>query len=342
MRALNRILYLCGFKITISRISVFILLVLPLTATGQVAVTTSIDTTHGFIGDQFHLTISVDHPTDYAVRYPSDIKNLGDFAVQDTGTSPKSNETNITYTLAVYDTGQYVIPSLEIRVQPADTAAAQLTFHSDSIKVAILPIVPPNATDLKDIKPLMSIPRGIPWRWIIVALIALTFIAGASWFYRRRRSAEAEPEMTPAERRRAAHEIAHRRLHIIEQADYPSRGAMKQHFSEVSETIREYFENRYFIGALEMTTTEVLGALPTSMLSEEIMERIRELLLLSDLVKFAKYHASGEEAEKVLHLAYEIIDTTKIELSLETEQTNNATEEESLMNRRTVNKGEPR
>ncbi|HKJ67392.1 MAG TPA: hypothetical protein VKA68_05510, partial [bacterium] len=118
--------------------------------------------------------------------------------------------------------------------------------------------------------------------------------------------------MTPEERRRSAHEIALRRLRDIRRAAYPARGAFKLHFSEVSETLRQYFEDRYFIPALEMTTTEVIRELPAYVSDDGLDQKIEALLSLSDLVKFAKYRPSVAEADRVLTHAFDIVENTKI------------------------------
>lgn len=317
-------------------------LALPFSASAQVAVSTHIDTTHGFVGDVFHLNIAVDHPPQYTVNFPTEIKNLGDFSVRNVQQKSTKNVSNISYSLAVYDTGNYTIPPVQFTVQPPDTSQTPLQFASDSVKVAILTLLPPNAKDLKDIKPLMALPRKIPWLWILLGAGILILAGILIWRMRSGKEKEAEPEMTPAERRQSAHERAYKRLRTIEKANYPGHGAMKQHFSEVSETIRAYFEDRYFIGALEMTTTEVLRELPANQISDSTMQTIRDVLALSDLVKFAKHEASLEEAKDVLSSAFEIVGDTKIIMTSAEEPESNLSDAEQQDTVPTENKGEPR
>jgi len=321
---------------------ILLIFVFPFTASAQVAVNTSIDTTNGFVGDIFHLNISVGHPPKYNVNFPAELKNLGNFSVRDVQQNTTKNISNITYSLAVYDTGKYIIPPVQFTVQPPDTSQKPLQFASDSVKVAILTLVPPDAKDLKDIKPLMDLPTRIPWLWIILGLVVSILVGITLWRLRKMEPKEAEPEMTPAERRQSAHERAYKRLRAIEKANYPSHGAMKQHFSEVSETIRAYFEDRYFIGALEMTTTEVLRELPTNQIADSTMQTVREVLSLSDLVKFAKHEASLEEAKDVLTEAHKIVDDTKIIMTSTEESESNSTDAEQKNTLPTENKGEPR
>lgn len=276
----------------------------------QVNLYTSIDTTRGFIGDVFHYQLEVDHPEGYTVHFPDSVTSLGDFSVRDISKEAKRTSSRITYALAVYDTGSYVIPSVGVTVNPPEAVADSLRFQSSQIPINILSLVPPDAKDLKDLKPLMAIPSRLPWLLALGSLAAV--VLGVVVWRKVRGGKESVSEITPEERRRAAHEVAFRRLAEIRAANYPDQGAFKQHFSEISETIRQYFEDRYFIPALEMTTIEVMRALPVQRLSDETSRLISTLLQQSDLVKFAKYLPNQQEAQKVLDDAFRIVDDTRL------------------------------
>lgn len=291
-------------------IFILILFLMPASLVSQVQLYTSIDTSRGFIGDLFHLRLETEHPRGYTVQYPDTISTLGSFTVRDISIDRENRSTSATYTITVYDTGRYIISSLPVQVKSPEEGAQPLNFQSSEIAINILSLVPPDAEELKDIKPLMRIPPRIPWLWILVAIVAIA-IAYYLWRRFRKRGKEGKPEISPRERRLNAHEIALRRLAEIRQADYPAQGAMKQHFSEISETLREYFENRFFIPALEMTTIEVMNELPAHVSDELIGRKIEGLLQLSDLVKFAKYYPTEQEANDVLADAFEIISATK-------------------------------
>ena len=317
-----------------------LLIILPNVLSAQTQLITSIDTTRGYIGDVFHLRLTIDHPKQSTVQYPADIKNLGEFSVRDIKGEPDADRTTIEYAIAAYDTGDHVIPPLSIQVQPPDSTEKPLTFRSDSLHIVILSLVPPDAQGLKDIKPLMEIPGTISWLWILAALLLVLILGGVFWWWKRRTPTEAEPEMTPEERRQSAHERAYARLREIEQKQYPQKGAMKDHFSEVSETIRAYFEDRYFIPALEMTSTEVLRAFPEDKFHPELHNQVSDLLTTADLVKFAKYTASLDEAERVVLEAYHIVDETKIDISEQVGEETNLAESEDTSQVIAESKGE--
>jgi len=67
------------------------------------------------------------------------------------------------------------------------------------------------------------------------------------------------------------------------------KGEIKLFYSEVSEIIRRYIEGRYYVPALEETSTEILQELKNQDLTGHAASMIKSLLELSDLAKFAKY-----------------------------------------------------
>jgi len=296
----------------LTRVFLFCLVVIfPVFASPQTQINTFVDTTRGYIGDLFHLQLEVSHPEGAEVIYPADTSALGEFTVRSASAEPQNNATLITYQLAVYDTGKYVVPPVPVRVARGNASAEMTSLESAPVEITILSMVPPDARELKDIKPLMSLPSTIPWLWIGLGLSLIAAAVGI-WLYLRKRGAVEEPEISPRERRRLAHEWAHERLRQIEQRDYPAHGAMKQHFTEVSQTVRDYFENRYFFPALEMTSREVLDTLSEYDLGDEAEEQTAALLTRADLVKFAKYRPSPDEAYSSLQTAFHIVETTKI------------------------------
>jgi hypothetical protein len=111
-----------------------------------------------------------------------------------------------------------------------------------------------------------------------------------------------------------AHLIALRRLEALQGAGYLEAGDFKTFYSELSEIIREYMENRFQIRALEMTTEEFLVHLTKdNSLTREQQLLLREFLNYSDLVKFAKHLPLLEEADRALAKSRELIEETKEE-----------------------------
>ena len=156
-------------------------------------------------------------------------------------------------------------------------------------------------------------------RWFILGGAFLLMFVVSYILYRRKKagmsllpSKEAPP--------RPPHEVAFERLDALKASDLLARGEIKLYYIEVSEIIRQYVEGRYYIVAMEMTTTEVLEGLAGADVSEEEFRHFRDFLDRCDLVKFAKVIPSAEENIAILDEAYEIVERTKVIFEAETEE----------------------
>jgi hypothetical protein len=137
----------------------------------------------------------------------------------------------------------------------------------------------------------------------VLAGVALGLLLFA-WLRKRKRRAKPAPPPRPA------HEIAYEKLRRIEESGMIERGELVELYFAVSEAVREYLGNRYGFDSLEMTTTELLEAVDPHLTDERIRDEIVEFSEDCDLVKFAKYVPSREEAESVLAQAYSIVKKT--------------------------------
>lgn len=114
--------------------------------------------------------------------------------------------------------------------------------------------------------------------------------------------------------RRPAHEIAFERLEALRRKDLIGQGKIKEYYSEISDIIRHYLENRFVVKAPEMTTEEFLFYVRDyGRLAGEHKLLLKEFLSACDLVKFAKYAPLLEEVEAIFVSAYNFVSQTKEE-----------------------------
>jgi len=115
---------------------------------------------------------------------------------------------------------------------------------------------------------------------------------------------------------KSAHEIAYEQLDKLKAKDLIRQGKIKEYYSEVSDIIRYYLENRFLLKSPEMTTEEFLFYVRDySQLISDHKILLKEFLLACDLVKFAKYTPSAPEMESIFLSAKKVVDETKEELS---------------------------
>ena len=282
----------------------------------QISLSSGVDKSRITIGDLITYTVEVTHDKNVKVEMPGMGANLGGFEIRDYRVhEPKiKGDKQISrwdYVISTFFTGEFEIPPLTITyTTPGDSTAKTLT--TDKITIVVESVKPSEAGDIRDIKPPVEIPSNL-WqqvRWFVVCggLIGLAILGYV--FYRRWKAGKGLLlRETPP---RPPHEVALERLDILKDSDLLEKGEIKPFYSELSEIIRQYIEGRYYMVAMEMTTTEIRNGLLAAEVSKEEHGIFETILDRSDLVKFAKRIPSAEENEEVLDLAYEIIHRTKV------------------------------
>ncbi|MBC7188339.1 MAG: hypothetical protein H5U38_15040 [Calditrichaeota bacterium] len=300
-----------------------------LLAPAQAAITveSKVDRATIYIGDRIVYTVTVKRTADVVVEMPSLGANLGMFEIRDYAVKEPSKQGDLIteqteYVISTFETGEFEIPPLTVRYHTAaDTTRREL--RTEPIKITVLSLNPDQAGDIRDIKPPLEIPRdwGRLLRRAGVGALALLLLAAAVVAFIRYRKGKGllpRKEKPP----RPAHEVALEELDALVRSGLLEKGETKQFYSELSEIVRRYIEGRFYVAALEMTTGEVLQAMEEAALGSEERELLRELLELSDLVKFAKYLPGAQENERAVHLAYDFVERTKLvvaEVAAETE-----------------------
>jgi hypothetical protein len=296
-----------------------------------ISIASSVDKSRITIGDLITYSITVSHDPDIQVQMPGLGANLGGFEIRDyTVLDPQKKDgktiSRWDYSISTFFTGEFEVPPLNVQyVLPGDTIPKTLT--TEKIKIVVESVKPSEAGDIRDIKPPVEIP-GKLWytlRWIIMgaglaALVLLVII-----LYRRRKAGKSIlpfREIPP----RPPHEIAFEALYNLRNSDLLANGKIKQFYSELSEIIRRYIEGRYYIIALEMTTTEVLEGLAGEAVSEDVYDLFQDFLDKCDLVKFAKVIPSEEEHESILSAAHAIVDGTKVIVEEDSPEKSNETD----------------
>jgi hypothetical protein len=88
-------------------------------------------------------------------------------------------------------------------------------------------------------------------------------------------------------------------------------GKIKDYHTELTDILRKYFEDRFHIMAMESTTAEILEDLEAkTLIAKENREVLSRILLMADLVKFAKYLPLPEEHDHSMEYAVDFINKT--------------------------------
>lgn len=287
---------------------------------GQVAtVSAKLDTNAMLIGDHVGLTLKFTGPAQTQVLWPflpdtilGSITIIGRGKVDTVYTADKksvtlSQQLNIT----CYDSGFYTIPSIPFHYRILPDTAGSVTGTS----MMLLAVHTVKVDTTQAIKPIIG-PMNVPISfremlpWLLAALAVILLVILAVWYFNKRRKMEPvfslKPKILLSPHERALQEIEQLRMKKLWQS-----GRVKEYHSELTEILRRYIEDRFKVPALEQTSAEITGSLMThSECPEQELERLGNLLILADMVKFAKAQPLAAENETSLTEGIEFVNKT--------------------------------
>lgn len=271
-----------------------------------------LDSTAFLLGDRIRVQVDLRHTRGVTIQ-PFVADTVGPFTVLGrSGIGAVTDTTaRVEFILAKYDSGDAVVPPIPfLFFLPGDTASHMA--YSNQLRVTIHTVPPDTSEDLKDVKPVLSLP--LAWEdiafygGILLALLALGYLGYRFW--KRRTAAAAGEAYVPPPR--PAHVIAMDELGRLKAKKLWQQGRVKEYYSELTEILRRYFENRYTMPALEETTDEIMENLRRLRPGAELLQSTERVLRTADLVKFAKHDPSAEEHDHALEAVYTFVDRTKI------------------------------
>lgn len=302
----------------------------------DVRVTARFDTSGILIGDQIGYTVTVEQPSGIALSYmpvkDTLVKNIEILAGPVTDTSELSDSRMMLvsrYLVTSFDSGKYVVPPFYAEINDESGIRRYYSDYS-FLEVNRVKIAPPDTTaQIFDIvapyKAPVTLGEMLPW--ILLAMAAGALVWGVIFLVRRFRRNGKEPE---AERNPdPAHVTAFRELEKLRSEQLWQKGEVKQYYSRLTEIVRQYLEDRYGIFSLEMTSSETLDALlKTGFRRDENYEKLKSVLTISDLVKFAKFKPDPAGHEQNFQDSWTFVEATREKE--EAPEESNASEKEGL------------
>jgi hypothetical protein len=282
-----------------------------------IEVNSAVDTSRITIGDRITYTLSIDHADTMRVEKPGEGVHLGQFEIKDYKIyDPVREEGRILekfeYVISVFDTGTFVIPPFPVAYFPTDSLREYKLMEASAITIYVESVIQDEERQLRDVKPPIDIPYDYYTLFTLIfsiLLIGALLYLGYRFYLKRRETGYFIKQPKPP---RPAHEVALEALEELLGKNLLSDGMIKAFYSDISEIIRRYIEGRYFIPALEETSREILKELKDQDITEDMLINAKEILELSDLVKFAKYKPSDKEHISVVDWTRKFIEGTMV------------------------------
>jgi hypothetical protein len=277
------------------------------------------------VGEHVTLTIEVTARDGVEVRMPRLEDTAGAFAVRASRTPPDVPEGGQrrfthTYELDTFATGDVEIPAVTVgftdrRPEVDDSGqelAGELTGEPLTIRVGSVLAGNEQPTDFRDIKSTVDVPVSSPlaqrwpfWTAIAVAAAATAAIVTALVVARHRRRRAAAGRIVPP------YEWATAQLDALAAEQLIAHARFHEFYFRLTDIVRQYIERRFSIMAPEQTTDEFLAQARTSpVLSDEHKDALGGFLRSADMVKFAKYQPTADEAQHAFTGARSFVDET--------------------------------
>jgi len=277
----------------------------------------SLDTTAITIGEQITCQFEVITPKGSEVRWPEmesvfppplELVELSDI---DTFYDPKAGDIQVmtqNVVLTAFDTGFVPVPPIPF---PNNNKMTE----TEVFLVSVYDVAVEGELELNDIKGPMAVEFSW-WDWLkenwYYVLGALLLLGGLTWlmvYLMNQKTEEVHVSFTkPVE---PAHEMALRKLQALKEKQLWQNDQVKEFHTELSDIFRSYLERRFNIPAMEQTSDEILASLRTVPISKNLKLQLSEILMLSDLVKFAKQQPLPIENEQAYDNIYKFVRDTR-------------------------------
>jgi hypothetical protein len=283
----------------------------------QVRVESEISSLEMLVGEQVALTVTVHAPDTASVVFPNHLLLPNDIEVLQAVQEPAVPEREgmsiyrCYYVLTCFRDTLYPIPPIEVTV-----SGQQLSTRQLALKVLTVDVDTTNFEKYYGPHDVQSLPMSwSQYNWDTsywLSIVVLFLIIVCIYLIVRLKSNKPIVARIRIIKRILPHQRA---MKAIDQIKAEHIGAMddaKEYYTRLTDTLRQYINERYGFNAMEMTSSEIIERLtktddPTS------LEELRQLFTTADLVKFAKYSTLMNENDANLVSAVDFINKTKIE-----------------------------
>ena len=287
----------------------------------QIKATARLDSTNILIGDQIKLFLEIDYPKNAIVEFPqlpdslsAFIEVLGKSKIDTIDLDDRALQKQIrSYTITSFDSGSYLIEPKWFKININGVIDSVPT---NGVTLNVFSMVIDTTRGLTDIKMPYAAPITLkevtPYILGIILIAAIIFLV----LYSIKRKKKNKPFFAlPVKPKEPPHVIALRELDRIKNEKIWQKEKTKQYYSEVTDVLRNYIEERFEIRAMEQTTDEILDSfrVQKNLLGDKSFTNLSQILSVADLVKFAKYKTLPDDDNLTLVNSYFFINDTKKE-----------------------------
>jgi hypothetical protein len=289
-----------------------------------VSATASLDSTLMIIGGQMDLKLEVVQPVGLNVAFPffadtitANIEIVESGKIDTTAIDGDRIAISQAFTITSFDSGLHYLPPIHFEYMEG-----AMERQASTQSMAILVVNPFEEVDpekgIFDIKTPYNLPFIISelfkyHKWVVMffllqALIALVII------YLQRTKKPLSQIFVREKPMEPAHIMALRELDKIKKEKLWQAGQIKTFYSQLTDVLRRYLEERYHFQAMEQTSGEIMDSIKRIELPDKkLYDKLHRILQTGDLAKFAKHEPLPDENDLSIINAYFFVNQTKEE-----------------------------
>ncbi len=284
-------------------------------------VTAHIEPDSILIGDRFDLVIDVEKDLVQVVEFPEfedregKIEIVESLPVDTLERDGRQLKLRKRYRLAAFDEGRYNLGTASVLYADKNILDTLTTRDSLYLEVTTFQI-DSTSQSIYDLKGQRTLPFRLAeirtyllWGAAALLLLAAALYALVRWLRSRGKRLgdlfKPAPPLPP-------HVAAIRALEALHNQKLWQNNRHKQYYSGLTDILRTYIAARWGIGAMEMTSDEIIAAMRPVELPDKARMDLTAILRDGDLVKFAKATPPAEENEADYLKAYYFVEETKL------------------------------
>ena len=274
------------------------------------------------IGDRFIYSIEVDKDLVQTVLFPSfggegseAYSLIEDMPIDTLAREGRRMTIRKRYLLGAFEEGIHrVVP----QVMYADKNIVDTLHGADTLDLLVSTFqIDSTSQSINDIKPQKTLPFRMGEitgyiKWVIVALLILAALAYALRRVLAHYGRSLRDMFRPAPPQ-PPHVVAFAALEKLRAERLWQQDKHKQYYSALTDILRTYLVGQFGVGAMEMTSDEIIEAVRGIDVPQKNAMDLTQMLREADLVKFAKAVPDAEENEAAYRAAWDFVEQTRPE-----------------------------
>ena len=211
-----------------------------------------------------------------------------------------------------FEPGNLIIPAIKFSINDSN-------YYSQPIPLLVQTVVIDTTQSIYDVYDIYEVKypfteRAIDftkqyWHWfLIIALLIVIFILYKKYINRPQEEYIAPKIIIPA------HIKVLETLNKLKHEKGWENENRKKYYSQLTDAVRLYLEDRFKIQALEQTTTEIIRDLKFADINNDDKVFLKQILQQADFVKFAKYKPTDDDGLIALNKSFDFVEKTKLDL----------------------------